>query len=213
MSAELLYLNDNDEVPSLTVSTTQNKPDEIIEEDENPLDGHRTASNETIMTSKIPLQFDDDTVTIAPGDGQKPISIFEDEYCEEMSFPHLFPTGKFGYRCTIDVSISPVKYFNQRLLNYTQRFASDTDYIFFVNYVVQQVNLRSKINIAMKKISGNNLKAGLFRQNFKETVKTFIANDEAFNFMNAIKGTPAYWKRFLLEVLAMVKQLGVPTFF
>ena len=31
--------------------------------------------------------------------------------------------------------------------------------------------------------------------------------------MNAIKGTPACWKRFLLEVLAMVKQLGVPTFF
>ena len=28
-----------------------------------------------------------------------------------------------------------------------------------------------------------------------------------------IKGTPAYWKRFLLEVLAMVKQLGAPSFF
>ena len=65
----------------------------------------------------------------------------------------------------------------------------------------------------MKKISGNNLTAGMFSQNFKETVKTFIANDEAFNFMNTMKGTPAYWKKFLLEVLAMVKQLGVPTFF
>ena len=31
--------------------------------------------------------------------------------------------------------------------------------------------------------------------------------------MNAIKGTPAYWKKFLHEVLAMVKQLGIPTFF
>ena len=65
----------------------------------------------------------------------------------------------------------------------------------------------------MKKVSGNNLTAGMFSQNFKETIKTFIANDEAFNFMNAIKGTPTYWKRFLLEVLAMVKQLVVPTFF
>ena len=51
-------------------------------------------------------------------------------------------------------TVSPVKYFNQRLLNYTQKFASDTDYIFFANYVAQQVNLRNKINIAMKKISG-----------------------------------------------------------
>ena len=31
--------------------------------------------------------------------------------------------------------------------------------------------------------------------------------------MNAIKGAPAYWKKFLYEVLAVVKQLGLPTFF
>ena len=31
-------------------------------------------------------------------------------------------------------------------------------------------------------------------------------------FMNAIKDAPAYWKKFLYEVLAVVKQLGLPTF-
>ena len=31
--------------------------------------------------------------------------------------------------------------------------------------------------------------------------------------MSSIKGTPAYWKKKLFEVLAMVKQLGIPTFF
>ena len=31
--------------------------------------------------------------------------------------------------------------------------------------------------------------------------------------MSSIKGTPAYWENFLFEVLAMVKQLGIPTFF
>jgi len=31
--------------------------------------------------------------------------------------------------------------------------------------------------------------------------------------MNSIKGTPAYWKHFLYDVLAMVKQLGLPTYF
>ena len=31
--------------------------------------------------------------------------------------------------------------------------------------------------------------------------------------MSTIKDTPAYWKYFLLEVLAMVKQLGLPTLF
>ena len=71
-----------------TVSLSQNKANVEIEEDENPLDEHRTASNETIMASKILLQVDDDSITVAPGEGKKPISIFEDTNCEEMAFPH-----------------------------------------------------------------------------------------------------------------------------
>ena len=55
--------------------------------------------------------------------------------------------------------------------------------------------------------------AGILSQNFSDTVKSFIANDEAFHFVNTIKRTPAYWKRFLYKVLAMVKQLGISTFF
>ena len=31
--------------------------------------------------------------------------------------------------------------------------------------------------------------------------------------MTNVKGTPTYWKQFLLEVLVMVQQLGVPTYF
>ena len=57
------------------------------------------------------------------------------------------------------------------------------------------------------------LTAGMLNRNFKETVRQFIANDKAYNFMNSIKGAPAYWKKFMHEVMAMVKQLGVPTFF
>ena len=31
--------------------------------------------------------------------------------------------------------------------------------------------------------------------------------------MISLKGTPAYWKEFLHNILAMVKQLGIPTYF
>ena len=65
----------------------------------------------------------------------------------------------------------------------------------------------------MQKVKTNHLTAGMLSRNFKESVKSFVANDEAFNFMNTIEGTPAYWKIFLFEVLAMVKQLGLPTFY
>ena len=65
----------------------------------------------------------------------------------------------------------------------------------------------------MRKVASDTLTAGMLGRNFKEKVKEFIATDKAFSFMNCIKGTPAYWKKFLYEVLAMVKQLRVLTFF
>ena len=65
----------------------------------------------------------------------------------------------------------------------------------------------------MPKFSPDTPKAGMLNRNFKETVRQFIGNDKAYNFMNSIKGTPAYWKKFMHEVMAMVKQLGVSPFF
>ena len=45
--------------------------------------------------------------------------------------------------------------------------------------------------------------AGMLSDNFKETIKNFIANDEAYSFMNSVKLSPAYWKDMLSDVLAM----------
>ena len=201
--------------PVTTGSSTDlpNASEQILEETENPLDEFRVASNETALISNIPTSFENETLTIAPCEGKKPISLLMDKHCEELAHPYLLPTGKFGYKVERKVSLSPSKYFNQRLLNYKQKFASDADYIFFAHSLYQQLTLTGKMNIAMKKVSGSQLSAGMLSTNFKETVKTFIANDEAYRFMSSVKGTPAYWKKFLFEVLAMVKNLGLPTFF
>ena len=53
----------------------------------------------------------------------------------------------------------------------------------------------------------------MLSKKFKENVIKAITRDKAYSFMNAIKGTPAYWKKFLHETLPMAKQLGIPTFF
>ena len=77
---------------------------------------------------------------------------------------------------------------------------------------MQQTNLFNQINIATCKVSGN-INAGQLKNNFKETVRSFVSEDKSYMFMKAVKGTPAYWKQFLYDVLAMVKQLNLPTFF
>ena len=156
---------------------------------------------------------ENECLNIAPGEGNKPKSILSDQHCEELAHPYLFPTGKYGYKFDRDIPVSPGKYFNQRLLNYTQKFASDADYICFVHSILQQLSHKEEMGVAMKKVAGSALTAGLLNDNFKERVKEFVASDQAYNFINAIKGTPGYWKKFKSECLAMVRQLGIPTFF
>jgi len=76
---------------------------------------------------------DEEILHIAPGENKQPQSFF--------TFPFLFPTGKFGYKVTRPIHLTATKYFNQRLLNFSQRFSSNADYIFFAHYVMQQANL------------------------------------------------------------------------
>ena len=111
---------------------------------------------------------------------------------DNVSFLCLFPQGYFGYKVDRQMKLSPVECFNQRLLNYTQMFASDPDYIFYALSVTQQSKLNSRINIDLRKVCGGELTAGMLPQNFSETVKSLIAKEKAYCFINTIKGTLAY---------------------
>ena len=94
-------------------------------------------------------------------------SVLNDKFCEELGHPHLFRTGQYGYKVEREIPLTLSKYFNKRLLHYTQKFASDNDYIFFAHTVLQKVQLSSQINIAMKKVLLNDLTAGMLIKNFK----------------------------------------------
>ena len=190
-------------------SLNDKDPCDGLEEEENPLDPYRFNSQETMF---VPTTFSEE-ISIAPGEGKQPTSMLSGDYCKELAFPYLFPEGKFGYKSIKELKLSPVKYFNQRLLNYTQIFASDSNYIFYALPVTQELKLNSEINIALRKVFNGTVTAGMLSQSVVETVQSFVGKDKAYRFINTIKGTPAYWKKFLYEVLAMVKQLGLPIVF
>ena len=44
-------------------------------------------------------------------------------------------------------------------------------------------------------------------------LKNLVCQDQAYLFLRQIPGTPPYWQKFMYEVIAMVKQLGIPTWF
>ena len=93
---------------------------ETFESVDDPLNAHRAAGYETTLVPEIPRIIEDDNVIMAPDQVKILVSVLNDDHCEELAFPYLFPTGKFGYKVKREIPLSPVKYFNQRLLSQMQ---------------------------------------------------------------------------------------------
>ena len=101
-----------------------------------PLFKFRSPSVETTIISEVPSNCElEQEITIAPGEGKYPISVLNDKFCEELAHAPLFPSGRYGYQIEREILLIPSKYFNQRLLHYVQKFAADSDYIFFAHSV------------------------------------------------------------------------------
>ena len=96
------------------------------------------------------------------------------------------------------------------------RFAKDIDYLLAAQYAVESKQVNDGINIALRQTRGRVsnhrcLNARIMKNS--ENVSAMIRTDAAFRFMKNVRGSPSYWKTVMLDLLAMVRQLGIPTWF
>ena len=68
-----------------------------------------------------------------------------------------------------------MKYFYQRLLNYTKMFTSDSDYIFHALSMTRKLKLNCENNVAIRKVETCTVTAG----SFAATFQPFSGKDEA----------------------------------
>ena len=82
-----------------------------------------------------------EVLSIALGESMLPVSFMLDQNVEELSFPSLFPTGRFGFHYERAVKLSLTKYANARHLNHASRFASNIEYLFFLQYITKHEDI------------------------------------------------------------------------
>ncbi|KAJ8029051.1 ATP-dependent DNA helicase PIF1 [Holothuria leucospilota] len=87
---------------------------------------------------------------------------------------------------------------------------------FFAQYSTELHLIHSSIAIAMRKgktkTSSGRVLTSRMLQNRKH-LKELIGRDDGYHFMKNIRGTPAYWESTLKDLFAMIRQLGIPTWF
>ena len=152
-------------------------------------------------------------LSIAPGEGKKPLSLYSDKNNEELAFPTLFPNGRFGWEYKRDQKLSLKKYFNSRLLNVDGRFSQSTEYLFYAQYRCEAEDVGNSLSIALRKCKGKakNITAGQIKD--AEEIRKLIRNDLNIHFLQKVRGSPAYYNKLLLDLLGMVRQLGNCTWF
>ena len=146
-------------VNQLDIPIPKNTEEASEPEDTNDhLEQYKSVANETCLVSISPQsQMDNECTKIAPGECRQPKSILNDKFCEELSFSHLFPTDKFGYKVKTNINLRPLKYFNQKLLHFSQGNLQGIQ----IKLFLQAMFCKAQMNVAMRRISTPVLKAGI----------------------------------------------------
>ena len=190
--------------------------------------GEQQNENDNITNTSAPLysflhpvdfaqyladKHDSSILSVAPGEANTPLKVLE---MESKSFPVEFPNGLNTYKEIRKQKLSPSRYFNSRLFSADNRFARNPEYIFFALYATEVHQIHSNVSVAIRIGStmtsdGKEITASMLRDH--EQVKRIIQRDEGYRFLTHIRGTPAYWEKSKRDLFAMIRQLGIPTFF
>lgn len=207
----------NTEFPDMSLDQDANakeEEDQSVRDRGLPLD---TCLQPVDLGQEILDQHFDKIFSVAPGEGNTPVNMLQEEGNEAMSFPVQFSEGSFGsYDGKRLTRITRSRYFHTRLLSADSRFSSDSSYIFYAQYLSELEQVISKVSIALRKgsgkdISGNTITASMLSD--RSQLKNLLNTDQGYKFLTPIRGTPPYWQATLRDLMATIRQLGIPTFF
>ena len=152
-------------------------------------------------------------LSVAPGEGQRPISIFKDPNAEYLAFPTIFCGQK---RMENSDRLTPAYYSDickWELRCVDRRAALHVPNIFYKMKKLQTEQICNKVHLAIRryKTKGKHYSAGyILKDNMGESL---IKLDEGYKIFRTIRNSPQYWENQKKEVFAMIRQLGLPTLF
>ncbi len=168
-----------------------------------------TSQSEQVMT-------DADALVIAPGEGQRPIALFNDPDAEYLAFPSIY----CGKRRSIDdpslrkskkrPSIADI--YKWELRSQDRRVATCIPNIFFKVKCLQNAMVENVVGISVRKVQGK-------MQPTAGELKTPAGRDklrnlhEGVNMFQRMRNTPPYYSSKKKSLLAMVRQGGMPALF
>ena len=171
------------------------------------------------VTGNSDTLLDDDSLntdrsyTFAPGEGQHPLSLYTDHDAEYLSFPTIFCGQKRPEKKDRKVPVHYTDVAKWELRSQDRRAAQSVPNIFFKLKKIQLKQISDKVQLAVRryKTKGKKITAGEARN--QSTLDKMVLLDEGYYIFRQLRNSPAYLASKKKDVFAMIRQLGLPTWF
>ena len=210
--------NSNMETVNCTISTEFNNVQHISDdedhwsEDETEMPAGVT---DTMLTAPDFMTDNEQQyiLNVAPGEGNRPISIFRDTYSEELAYPGIFLGQKRPDNADRISAVHYSEICKSELRRSDRRAAMCIENIFFKTKKLQMKILLGQSQVALRKCHGNSSKvtAGQLKQ--PGAIDNIIRHDQGFKFLRALRGSPPCFEKAKKDIFAMIRQLGPASLF
>ena len=151
--------------------------------------------------------------SFAPGEGNKPLSIFKDKYCEELAYPGIFCGEARADNSERRVPVYYSDICKSELRRSDRRASSCIENLFFKVKKLQMKIILGKCQVALRKhkTKGRKITAGDLKKD--GALEKLCCSDDGFRFLRALRGSPPYFEKAKKDLFAMIRQLGPATLF
>ena len=174
---------------------------------------HENVGNIDTLLDYADLENRNCTYTFAPREGQRPLSIYQDKDSEYLCFPSIFCGQR---RKENDERCVPVHYSDVakwELRSQDRRAANSVPNIFFKLKKIQMKQLNDKVQLALRRCQTDKNGMTAEQARNEECVEAIVKNDHGYYIFKQLRNSPAYLESRKKDVYAMIRQLGIPTWF
>ncbi|GFV36327.1 helitron_like_N domain-containing protein [Trichonephila clavipes] len=183
--------------------------DEIIYDEDGDNDiSEQIPIDESLVAQQQTLMWNDEMyLTIAPGEGNVPVSLLFDEHAEELSFPQIY-LGQFRtFRDGVNVTSFMMA---TSELRRSDRRGVTPQHLLYMAMKIIRIRIRDSLSIAFKHVGkGTTITKEQIKS--EEYVQGCIESNLAF--LRTIPNSAFYWLERKKDLFAMIRQYGKPTVF
>ena len=175
--------------PSASTNEDQDHPE--MTEDEKDV----TETSAPLVSCLQPTDFsqyisdfhEDDILCIAPGEGSHPQSA---QNKEGKSFPTLFPDNQNTFCSERKVKLSISQYIKSRLYSRNNKYASNSEYIFYLQYLKELNEVLSSVKISLRKgIQRPESNVTVQDITNPERLRSMFHRNEGYKFLSKVRGS------------------------